>query len=172
MLRKLLLGNTGVALSQSIPPFTLADLRDSFRARAEERIAGVTLDTPVIFDGRAAPLLLDDTDSLGEALLERRFLQRGRTAGPMAAVVNDLGDHGMLRLFGVLSHVSKVRDETRMYITEDIGDAARWMAQTLAPAGPHLAELMEALRQAGVEGAHGAQVDPNAAMPAGPGSSR
>ena len=145
MLDSVLLGRTGILLTRSVAPFTLSDIIETYQRIADGTLPGATMSSPTIHDGRAAILEKPAPGEFGLFVMRRKLLQRGHKAGPLAILAPGLANFGRSRLYGILSHVGKIRDEDMTYVTEELGEALDWMEKQLAPDGPSASQIAEAI---------------------------
>ena len=109
-------------------PFAIVESSSLLERAALGQVPDVTPSSPVLIDVRTVRMArLPTADILG---FFRNRARKGipSTGNPLACVCDDSGTFGMLRMFGILAELEGVRREDRFFVSEDIDEAAEWLA--------------------------------------------
>lgn len=145
--------------------FDMGDVQSLALDLAAGKLPGLTLGSSGIMDVRAASLSGVQSDGIKAYLRRRRELgPTGQEAGFLAMVAGDVSSFGELRMFGALSDIDDIRPEDRTLVSQDLDEAARWLAAQMSPEGPSAEALTHALAATSTEpplAQYGAVTDPS-----------
>lgn len=121
----------GLHCVRAFPPFSFKELYE-LGARAFMR-GGKAAEfwRPTLFDFRNVQIKKLDAEELVEIFKKRRSFGEEHKNNPSAYLVQDLHTHTMVRMSTAYADAHGLREEEQTIVTEDAGEAARWLASVM-----------------------------------------
>ncbi|WP_218464790.1 hypothetical protein [Maritimibacter sp. DP1N21-5] len=112
-------------------PFTGSDLVSAMQTLRDGCVSGLSLDVPLFIDASRITTGPMNSAEINRMVLQRPAMEDVPANRPVAVVVPDVRFMVMLRLYGVMAHMSGLREERRQFTTLRTAEAAGWMADQL-----------------------------------------
>ena len=119
---------TGILLMHADAPFTVDHALAFDRSVARGERPDLELDRPTLLDIRNLRLGRIPPTDVFRYVIRRRAMSGLPKLGALAIVCGDIGTMGVLRLFGVVAHMSRLREEQLLLVTFDMSEAVAFLA--------------------------------------------
>ena len=118
----------GLYYAHGRDPFTLEALYDAIER--QHAVYGVPDTARIGFlDVSRVDLLALREPELRRFIMRRQARADALSRLPIAVLVTSIADFGKLRMYSILADIGRLRSEDSMFPTQDLGEAAAWLAE-------------------------------------------